>query len=625
MKSQRKMIFKKGLLIVLTSLLFLGIGVRKVWAQTSIIDRVNLFDSEIRINKDSSISIKETIYYETNIDKHGIYRYVPVNYKRGGWAYTVDIEDVKITDEKGKGISFSDFREGGNRVFKIGEADKTFVGKKTYVVEYKVEGALHRFEEHDELYWDITGEGWKIPVEQVRARIYSPHGRIEKINCFSGLFGANDKRCEFNLAETNSFGDIIDRNECLDGGHLENENCLGDRFMYLSYNEGVDYGDNVTVLIALSKDTEILWPTKIDILRKWIEDNFFVFLIPLPALLMFVLWFLKGRDWMFLSANVFNMDESRPKKLRPFFYKHRVAFVYEPIKELTPGEAGLMLDERVDNQDVIAEILDLARKKYLKIERIKKKKLFGKKEDYKFLKLKGADKSLPGQQEYLMESIFTLKDEILLSELKGTFYTKMEKVKKLIRSSVKDKKLFVGDSLLKRFGFMVVFSIFSIGSFFFTVVGMGVSGSGWSFLVFLIQFIAGMIMAYHMPQKTAVGTNLMLQAKGLMETIKVGKWREEIKEKNLFIEEVLPFAVALGVIKKLAKDMEGLNIKAPEYFSGTGITAVSFSNMMNSFSAQASSGLSYNPNSSSSSGGSGFSSGGGFSGGGGGGGGGGSW
>ena len=37
--------------------------------------------------------------------------------------------------------------------------------------------------------------------------------------------------------------------------------------------------------------------------------------------------------------------ESKAKHLKPIFYSHRKAFHYEPFKKITPGEAGVILDE----------------------------------------------------------------------------------------------------------------------------------------------------------------------------------------------------------------------------------------------------------------------------------------
>lgn len=117
---------------------------------------------------------------------------------------------------------------------------------------------------------------------------------------------------------------------------------------------------------------------------------------------------------------------------------------------------------------------------------------------------------------------------------------------------------------------------------------------------------------------------MLLQARGLRETIKRGAWRQKIKEKQLFIEEILPYAVALNVINDLANDLDDLGIEPPDYVAAAGsVTGLSTSQLVTDFTQQSISTLSYNPNSKSSSSGSGFS--GGSSGGGGGGGGGGSW
>jgi uncharacterized membrane protein YgcG len=159
--------------------------------------------------------------------------------------------------------------------------------------------------------------------------------------------------------------------------------------------------------------------------------------------------------------------------------------------------------------------------------------------------------------------------------------------------------------------------------FYSTISSVAFLGAAWPILLMIASFVSSIVFIFLMPQKTAVGTNLSLQAKGLRETIRLGKWREEIKEKHLFIEEVLPFAISLGVIAKLTKDMAALNITPPKYMSGGFVgNTMAWSGFVSDFSSSAASGLSYNP-SSSSSGGSGFS--GGSSGGGGGGGGGGSW
>lgn len=337
---------------------------------------------------------------------------------------------------------------------------------------------------------------------------------------------------------------------------------------------------------------------------------------------MFIYWYKKGRDYRFISPNVFDMDPKAPQSMKPIFEPVNIPMMYEPMKTLTPGEAGAMLDERVDNQDVVAEIIDLARKKFLKIERVEDKGFLKFGHDYLLIKLKEGS-GLPAHQEYLLKNIFDSKKEVKMSELKGTFYTHMAKAKEMIYDGLLEKKLFTSKPVNALGKGIALAILMDVAVFMATIQTVSFLQAAWPVMVMIVSFIFSLIFALKMVQKTAIGTNLSLQAKGLRETIRLGKWREEIKEKHLFIEEVLPFAISLGVIGKLTKDMAKLNIEPPRYMAG-GFhnNTLAWSGFVNDFSKSASTGLSYNP-SSSGSGGSGFS--GGSSGGGGGGGGGGSW
>jgi len=149
------------------------------------------------------------------------------------------------------------------------------------------------------------------------------------------------------------------------------------------------------------------------------------------------------------------------------------------------------------------------------------------------------------------------------------------------------------------------------------------TGNMYPLIIFVVLSPLACLIAFIMPRKTAKGYSLHRQAKGLTHYIKKGKWRHEIAEKRMFFEEILPLAISLGVVGKLAKDMKNLGIRPPSYFSGT-TNALIYTSLFNFENSVKSSLVAGPKNSSSWSGGSGFG-GGGFSGGGFGGGGGGSW
>lgn len=553
------------------------------------------FDSDITINKDTSLSIIERIVYFAPEDKHGIWRYIPEKYHKNGVIYSNPVSDISVTDLSGQPVPTKIIRGGGNVTVKIGDPNVTFTGARIYIISYKVARAILAQKDFDELYWDITGEGWQFPVQMATASIHSPYAKEGEAVCFTGPVGGTVADCSL----------------------TQND------YLIAATKSPVHYGDNFTVSLKLDKTNQLNFPSQIEILIDKFVNNSPLVLLFFPGIIMFIYWYKKGRDFRFVSPNAFNLDPDQPQCLRPIFEPINIPMVYEPLKNLTPGEAGIMLDERVDNQDVIAEIIELARKKYLSIERVENKGFLKFGHDYLFTKFKDGPGDLPPQQEYLMKNIFGSKTQIKLSELKGTFYTHMTKVKEIMSKELEERKLFsLKPEVARGFGIMVA-AVLCVIVFIISLESIVFLAAFWPVLLLLVSFGIGLVCAWNMPQKTAVGTNLALQIKGLRETIRLGKWREEIKEKHLFIEEVLPFAMALGVIGKLTRDMAELNIKPPQYMSGGfGADTLAWSGFVSDFSKSAAGGLSYNP-SSSSTGGSGFS--GGSSGGGGGGGGGGSW
>ena len=330
--------------------------------------------------------------------------------------------------------------------------------------------------------------------------------------------------------------------------------------------------------------------------------------------------------------------------------------VYAPIQELTPSQVGTIIDEKVDIHDVVAEIVELARLKYLAIHKLETKKLLGKSIEYAFIKLNEGTEKLEAYQQYLLDELFSISrvsksqlgfkklsksiqqqltaelnkqkdpEYVLLSALKQDFYKNLDEFRNQLYENMKDKSYYSGNPEKTRGKW--------IGIYFAILIGLGtvsvlIAVNVYNFIpMFLLAGLSlpGFIFAYQMPRRTAWGYSLYRQITGLRYFIDKGKWREQIAEKHLFLEETLPLAISLGVVNQLAKDMAELGVKPPEYLQG--FTAASLASDFGHFTTQTSSTLASAPTSSgrsSWSGGSGFSSGGGFSGGGFGGGGGRSW
>lgn len=557
-------------------------------------EKISHFASQLTILPDTSLDIQETITYDTDTAHHGIYRYLPLSLTTPDGKRQYHIQILAITDAQGRAYPYEQSNEEGNLTLKIGDPDSTFVGTREYMIHYQVDHALTGQPESAELYWDITGEGWSFPIETAEVHLLSPSAGITRLVCYTGAYGSTQQQCR--TVATSETDQTV------------------------STTTRLQPGDNFTIRANLSPQNDLVFPSQWERLgfTWWVWPLFLC--LPLPLMVMVWLWWRKGRDWVSRSPHVLVTNESYGKRLRGLLERRPAPFVYEPFQDLSPAEVEAIQKENISPRALVAEILDLARQKHIRLSATEKKKLFGKETMYTLHKLRSA-KGLRDHQAYLHQALFETGDTVALEDLKGTFYKKVDPWKSRVWASVVQGGYFTADpkkTRLKYFGIamgLVVVAWVAWGLLQHQLlINMGL----WLVGLFPLSILT-LTLPHIMPQKTVAGWRVQQLARGLQKTIERGKWREEIKEKHLFIEEVFPFAVVFGVVQKLAHDMEDLGEQPPEYVPSTNLVGWQLSNFTDAFVDTASSQLTYNPNSGSGSGG------GGFSGGGGGGGGGGSW
>ena len=142
-------------------------------------ERITRFVSEVAIQPDASLEVVETIdvIAENVRINHGIYRDFPTRYRgrrggqiRVGFALRGVTRDGQPEPAKIQPIS------NGVRV-RIGDPDKTVdPGEHRYILRYRTTRQVGRFEDFDELYWNVTGTGWVFPIDVAETRIKLPQG-----------------------------------------------------------------------------------------------------------------------------------------------------------------------------------------------------------------------------------------------------------------------------------------------------------------------------------------------------------------------------------------------------------------------------------------------------------------
>lgn len=558
-------------------------------------EKIDRFDVEIDILSNGRIKVQETIGYDFGENqKHGIYRDIPLKYQARGGNYNLRLSDLSVNDESLKEYPFSLSWEGDNRRVKIGEADSFVTGKKIYKINYTIDRAINFFNDHDELYWNVTGDEWAVPILASSAIVRLPSQiNADQINndCFSGGYGSIE-RCD--KSEVNSQG--------------------------VSFSQGsLDLYSGFTVVVGWPKGL-VAEPGRLEKIYAIAKDNWYVFLPVVTLFGMVMLWWRFGRD---------------PKG------RGTIIVQYDLPDRMTPAEAGSIIDERVDGADISSEIIKLAISGHLRIKNIKKERvMLPDSQEYWLEKLKDSSDLAILHQKKLLDKMFkhgqTMSQDdrqatgvlakVRLDDLKQKFYPTYEKILEMVYDRLVEQKYFTRRPDTLRNQYMGA----SLAMFILGIFGGAILSNGYFFGSALVSAVIIFIFSLQMPQKTLTGVLAKEHILGLKDYLQVAE-AERIKfhnapEKNpQTFEKFLPYAMALGVEKEWAKQFEGIYQSAPDWYVDStgqaGFNPVFFIGQLNSFSESARSNISTPPAASHSSG----LGGGGFSGGGFGGGGGGSW
>ena len=140
-------------------------------------ERITDFQSRIVVAPDGGLTVTETIAVQAAGEqiKHGIYRDFPTSYS-GPLFTRVELPfDVVEVQRDGHAEPFHLAEErNGIRVFFGKEDVELPPGRYTYALTYRTARQLGFFADHDELYWNVTGNGWAFPIERASAAVVLP-------------------------------------------------------------------------------------------------------------------------------------------------------------------------------------------------------------------------------------------------------------------------------------------------------------------------------------------------------------------------------------------------------------------------------------------------------------------
>ena len=511
--------------------------------------RITDFQDTINVYADGSTRVTERISLQFEGEWHGIHRTIPIEYPGPhGTNYTLFLDVKSVTDDAGNKLKYESHTSNGFRDLKIFIPDAVNT-TKTLEIEYTARNAIRYFDNYDEFYWNVTGNDWPVPIDHASAAVHFPETAASSLRAqaFTGTYGStsHDATADVRGSDTS----------------FETTTALPMRGG-LTIDVYIPQG----LISQPSSLTRAIW---------FIESNSIVFLPLITLCVMFVLWRYKGKD----------PDSGLS-----------VAPMYEPPKDISPAEAGTLIDDVTHPRDITSTIVDLAVRGYIKIEEVVDKGLLFNHKDYVFHLLKERDhwNDLQPHERVMLENIFSgVGTETRLATLRNHFYTALPVIRQDIKSQLRSKGMYLldpdsanGYSIAAAIVILIPFAIAQFTGYidFFSSMGLLIVSA-------LISAVIWWLFARQMTAKTVKGGRTWISLLGFQEFIhRVDEDRLRRMPPETF-EKVLPYAMAFGLEHTWAQKFAGIIRDAPSwYVSPTpypmgGFNPIFFSNSMHSMSS----------------------------------------
>jgi len=356
------------------SIVVLGVPLALVMARAQGSERIVSFHSDITVNADSTMEVRETLQVqaEGSLIYHGIYRDFPTKYFDGsGKRIEVGFRFLAALRDGSPERFHIDPISNGKRVY-LGDANVVIPrGEHTYVLVYRTDRQLGFFESGDELYWNVTGNGWAFPIDEASADVRLPEGVPPDdidTEAYTGYQGAKGQRYRASV-----------------------ENGVA-RF---TTTKRLGAGEGLTI-VTRWPGGYVTQPTRLMQVQYLFRDDEPLFLgggglILLIAYYLFV-WLRVGRD--------------PPRGI--------VVPIYEPPESLSPAVMRYILYMRYDDRCFAAAILSLAVKGYLTIREDAPSGLLSRGRYTLLSTSKAADAGLSRDEKVVLEQLFRERKSVEL-------------------------------------------------------------------------------------------------------------------------------------------------------------------------------------------------------------------
>jgi hypothetical protein len=290
-------------------------------------ERILDYHSDITVEDDGSLQVTETITVNGtgNQIHHEIFRdfrttYIDPNKNR----YVVDFQMLSATRDSAPEQFRVEDHFNGKRIYLGNPNALVSPGRHVYTITYTTNRQLGFYKDHDELFWNVTGNGWDFPIDAASATVHLPENIPPDKVALAGFTGMKGSR-ESRLATSRD----------------------GAGFQFTAQRTLV-WHEGLSVLLVWPKGY-ITPPTFSQNVEFFFRDNRGALLLA-SGLLVTLLYYL-------IAWSAVGRDPARGV----------IMALYEPPANLSPSAMRFLMRMGYDTKTFAAAILDMAVRGFLKI------------------------------------------------------------------------------------------------------------------------------------------------------------------------------------------------------------------------------------------------------------------
>lgn len=563
------------------------------------------------VHSDNSYRISEVLSVTFNEPRHGLIRQIPRKTNKGA---NVRIEDIYV-----EGVKYAIEKDSNWLNLRMGDPDQTIIGPQTYIITYTYKIGDDRVPDYDELYFNIIGSDFSVPIDQVDFTITMPFPfDSDLLNFTTGTYGSvNTNGVDYRVA-----GQTIQ----------------GRTLMALGPNEAL------TVALPLPQGyyVDVPPPSRLPYL---------IILFPIVFLSIgFFIWIKKGR------------------KVSPI-----PTVEFYPPADTTSADVGYLIDGQLSASDITSLIVYWADQGYLTIHESTHKKLFGQRKSFYFVKVQEPDAHMRDYERDFFIALFRCGNgqQVTTQQLENQFYRSVSTIKTAIIQSFEldpTTKIFSPSNRLIRgllsfisfltllpftllaiYGLLYNFdsgtifiaglltlifiifshslvatlatwkhqakkgrlrnllsiSVFFIGLIIFYFYLALTNGFLVSFIITLISALIIIVLSFRCDRRTDLGQwyeERLLGFRDFIRATELDRIKLLVQENPHYFYNILPYAMALGVTKEWAKGFEHIAVEPPTWYYGAAglgaFNAYAFANELDSNMHQITESLASSPSNS---------------------------